>query len=95
MQRATLFALWLLASLSFVASLGLVWIALFGTMWGSDGNLREVYPPPFNVIISLTPFVSVAIAALAYRARSQAIWPPILVILLLPFVWAAGSLIGE
>ncbi|WP_396595331.1 hypothetical protein [Brevundimonas sp. R86498] len=95
MQRVALFALWFLASLSFVASLGLVWIAWFWMMWGAGGDLRDAYLPPFYVLIFLTPFTSAAIAALAYRARSKSMWPPVSVTLLLPLVWGAGFLIGE
>jgi hypothetical protein len=95
MRPATLFALWLLAGLSFFASLGLVWLAWFWMMWGAGGDLREAYLPPFYILVFLAPLVSVVIAVRAYRARSKALWPPVLVTLLLPLVWAAGFLIGE
>ena len=87
--------LWLLASLSFVASLGFVWLAWFWIYWGSDGNLHEDHVSPFNVLISLVPVVSATIAAFAYRGRSRAAWPPILIILFLPLFWAAAPLFGE
>ncbi len=87
--------LWSLAAISFAASLGLVWIAWSWMMWGADGNLGNANVRPIYILIFITPVISAAIAASTYQARSRSVWPPIVVALLLPLVFAAGLLTGE
>ena len=94
MGRGALVAIWLLAGLGFLTSLGLAYYAWSWAWWGAGGALRSMNVPFFSWVVFASPLASLVVALRAFQTRSLSAGAPIFITSSAPLLLLLGKLAG-
>ncbi len=94
MRGGALAAIWLLAGLGFLASLGLAYYASSWALWGAGGALRSANLPVLSWVALASPLASFVVALRALQTRSPSAGSPLFIALSAPILVLLGNLAG-